>query len=220
MFTGITGPRLMSMVSQEQRWTHNLKKAFYESDVAYAGERRTEDAFPALCKAVDVAQTLRRSLQTPASNWTAPDSRNNRVNYISFLHSEIPDPSRSGVDILLTDVRTNRAARYSFGELFYAIRCMIHENENLNEDEHPDYHVALDWNIQDQRCFGRISAGRLVCNAPVIWWRVRQVLAKFILGTEMMMAIERRDKFVLDINPPLKSIHADDGRHSILPRAR
>jgi len=39
-------------------------------------------------------------------------------------------------------------------------------------------------------------------------------LAKFILGTEMLMAFERGDrKFLFSWDPVLKSIHPKDGRH-------
>lgn len=123
---------------------------------------------------------------------------------------------KNGVDMLLLDARTQKPVRYNFGGIVYAIRCMIHENENLNTDENPDYHVILDWNIPANGYFGSVCDGRLTCNAKAIWWRVREVLAKFILGTEMFMAFERGDgSFSMHCRPELKSIYPGDGRHKM-----
>jgi hypothetical protein len=210
----IDGQRLLAMVPQEIRWMDNLKKAFYDSDVAYTDGTAADDAFPEICKAVDVAATLRLSLQQPAAQWKPPSIKNNKRKFISFLHSEIPAAGNHGVALALIDARTQQPVQYNFGGIVYDIRCMIHENENLNADENPEYHVTLDWNIPRYGPLGTICDGRLTCNANAIWWRVREVLAKFILGAEMCMADERGDNsFSISCNPELKSIHPRDGRH-------
>lgn len=214
MLDGIDGQRLLAMVLQELRWMDNLKKAFHESDIAYTDGTAADNSFPAICKAIDVAATLRRSLQNPAHPWEPPSTQNSKRKFISFLHSEIPDSDANGVKITLVDARTEHPVQYNFGGIVYAIRCMIHENENLNADENPDYHVTLDWNIPRDGLMGTICDGRLTCNANAIWWRVREVLAIFILGTEMLMACERGDNsFSICCDPELKSIHPNDGRH-------
>ncbi|MGB8683596.1 MAG: hypothetical protein WCD12_11995, partial [Candidatus Binatus sp.] len=70
---------------------------------------------------------------------------------------------------------------------------MIHENENLNAAEQPDYHVQLDWDM-NQYSLGTIQNGTAVLNARFIANRVREILAKFITGLDGMMAIaEGRD---------------------------
>jgi hypothetical protein len=213
---GIAGKRLLAMLPQELRWMDNLKKAFYESDTAFADGRAADKAFPEICNAVDVAATLRLSLQLPLASWSPPTTKNNKQKFIDFLHAEIPDAGSNGLDVVLFDARTQKPVRYNFGGIVYAIRCMIHENENLNVDENPDYHVTLDWNIPEHGYFGTLCDGRLTCNAKAIWWRVREVLAKFILGTEMFMALERGDSSVsICSRPKLKSIHPGDGRHRI-----
>lgn len=214
MFDRIEGPRLIAMNPQERRWMDNLKKAFYESDVAYTNGTEVDYAFPAICKAVDVAAILRLSLQGSAHPWVPPSVKNNKQKFESFLHLEIPDSESKGLDITLIDARTQKAVNYSFGALVYAIRCMVHENENLNADERPDFHIVLNWNIPRHGPMGTTYDGRLDCNARAIWWRVREVLAKFILGTEMLMAYERGDrKFRSSWDPVLKSIHPKDSRH-------
>ena len=195
----------------------NLKKAFYESDVAYAEGRAADDAFPAICKAIDVAATLRLSLQNPAQPWQPPIIKNNKRKFISLLHAEIPDSDKHGVDLTLIDARTQQPVQYNFGGIVYAIRCMIHENENLNADEAPDYHVTLDWNMPRYGCFAVLCDGRLTCNAKALWWRVREVLAKFILGTEMFMACQRGDSSLsIHCDAELKSVHPNDGRHKTM----
>ena len=214
MLDGVDGQRLLAMVAQERRWMDNLKKAFHESDVAYTNGTAADNAFPAICKAIDVAATLRVSLQNPVHPWEPPSAQSNKRKFISFLHAEIPDADANGVDITLVDARTQRPVQYNFGGIVYAIRCMIHENENLNADENPDYHVTLAWNIPRYGLLGTVCDGRLTCNANAIWWRVREVLAKFILGTEMFMAYERGDNsFSISCAPALRSIHPQDGRH-------
>ena len=214
MFNGIDASRLFAMVPQEQRWIANAKKAFHESDTAFVEGTAPDNAFPAICKAIDVCATLRLSLQSPAEPWTPPPHQNNKTKFISFLHAEIPDASSNGLDISLLDARTNKPVQYNFGGIIYAIRCMIHENENLNAAEGPDYHVTLDWTIPRHGHLGVHEDGRLRCNAQLLWWRVREVTSKFIQGLEFLMAIERGDAASIG-DPELQSIHADDGKHQI-----
>src|SRR5262245_58820329 len=105
MFEGIDGKRLLAMVAQERRWLNNLKKAIYESDAAYSDGRAADRAFPELCNAVDVASTLRLSLQTPTANWAAPSINSNRQKFTGFLATEIPDEQSGGLLLLLEDAR-------------------------------------------------------------------------------------------------------------------
>src|SRR5262245_31748493 len=130
MFTGITPARLLNMTEQEQRWLDNLKKAFYESDRAYLEDCPHDECFPALCKAVDTAKTLRRSLRGEDVS-----SKDNKKRFLEFLNCELPSPEVGGVRVDLVDARTGKAISYSFAELVYDIRCMVHENENLNAAE-------------------------------------------------------------------------------------
>jgi len=221
MFDEIDGKRLLAMEPQEIRWMQNLKKAFYESDNAFSNGHAADLAFPEICKAVDVAATLQLSLQGPVSNWTPPTTKNNKRKFIDFVHCEVPTSQNGGLDIELIDARTHEPVSYSFGELIYAIRCMVHENENLNSDENADYHVTLDWGVPKHGLFGVVRDGRLICNANAFWWRLREVLAKFILGTEMFMAFERGDgSFSIHCDPELKSVHPNDGRHWLIPQRK
>jgi hypothetical protein len=206
------------MVPQEQRWIENAKKAFYESDTAFVNGVAADNAFPALCKAIDVCATLRLSLQSPASPWVPPSHQNNKKKFISFLQSEIPDADANGLDITLLDSRTNQPVVYNFGGIVYAIRCMVHENENLNAAESPDYHVILDWCMARYGLFGTVKDGRLTCNAQLVWWRVREVVSKFILGLEFLLAIEGDGPAWIG-DSQLQSIHPGDGMHQVVRAA-
>ena len=62
MLEGVDVERIQAMTSQELRWLDNTKKALYESDVALQSGRAEDACFESLCKAVDVAKTLQRSL--------------------------------------------------------------------------------------------------------------------------------------------------------------
>jgi hypothetical protein len=91
MLDRIKGSRLLSMVAQERHWTDNLKKAFCESDLVYTNGTAVDNAFPAICKAIDVAATLAISLQQTGEAWAPPSTQNRKQKFISFLHAEIPD---------------------------------------------------------------------------------------------------------------------------------
>lgn len=82
MFADITLDRLLAMSEQELRWFENVKKAFYESDRAYAEGRPQDHCFPELCKAVDTAKTLRRSLRNEDTS-----CRDNKKRFVEFLNS-------------------------------------------------------------------------------------------------------------------------------------
>src|SRR5688500_8627759 len=87
LFAKVTPDRLLAMSEQERRWFDKLKKAFYESDLAYAEGRAADKCMPELCKAVDTAKTLRRSL---SGEDTSP--RENKKRFLEFLNFELPSP--------------------------------------------------------------------------------------------------------------------------------
>lgn len=208
MFTDITPERTLAMSEQELRWLDNIKKAFYESDCAYRDGRAADNCLPELCKAVDTAKTLRRSLR---GEDTSP--RDNKKRFIEFLYCELPSPESGGLQIQLIDARSGQPERYSFPELIYDIRCMVHENENLNAAERPSYHILLDWSKPPSMNSGVIDNGRLTINGRVIWARLREVVAKFITGIDSFVTYARiargelqQGSFSLTVSPPLGSI--------------
>jgi hypothetical protein len=85
---------------------------------------------------------------------------------------------------------------YSFSSLIYAIRCMIHENENLNAAEQPDYHLLLDWSMHpEDRCGGVLENGNITLNARATCLRLREVVTKFVWGLEAMIAFHEGRSF-------------------------
>ncbi|HEX4071319.1 MAG TPA: hypothetical protein VHX68_09120 [Planctomycetaceae bacterium] len=200
MFSGISGARVLGMSDLERRWFHNVKRAFAEADQAILSAKPQDHCMEELCKAVDTAKTLRRSLRDEA-----PSQFGNKHGFVEFLNLEIPAPLDTKGRINLVDARTGKPVSYSIAELVYAIRCMIHENENLNAAEQPDYHVQLDWEI-NQYTLGTIQHGTVVLNARFIAGRVREILAKFITGLDGMIAIAEGRDFAITIRPPLGSI--------------
>ena len=202
MFDDITDVRFLAMSEQELRWFDNVKKAFYESDIALRDGRSQDHCFPELCKAVDTAKTLRRSLRGEDVS-----SRDNKKRFVEFLNLELPSPESGGLQVDLVDPRSGKSLTYSFAELVYDIRCMIHENENLNAAEGPSYHILLDWSQSGGPYFGAITDGRLTCNGHMVWGRLRQILAKFITGIDATVLMkanlpppERRGLVLID--PP------------------
>lgn len=215
LLDGIDPPRLMSMVPQEHRWLSNLKKALYDCDTALVEGRAANRAFPEICNAIDVAATLHLSLLTPVENWQPPPHSKNKNKYVAFIHLEVPDRDNNGLNVALIDARSNKPIQYNYGELLYAIRCMVHENENLSADENPDYHVTLDWNMHENGRFAVMRDGRITCNARALLSRTRDVLVSFIQGIDLYMGIERGDTSFHLGPAPLQSIHPKDGRHSL-----
>jgi hypothetical protein len=207
MFADITPDRLLTMSEQELRWFDNVKKAFYESDRAYIEGRAHDHCFPEFCKAIDTAKTLRRSL---CGEDMSP--RDNKKRFVEFLNFELPSPESGGLQVHLVDARSGSSVTYSFAELVYDIRCMVHENENLNAAEAPNYHILLDWSQPHGYRFGSIVDGRLTCNGHMVWGRLREILAKFITGIDEMIAHARmvagdqEGSFSITIAPPLGSV--------------
>lgn len=203
MFSGINDQRVCNMTDQEKRWFHNLKKAFYNSDRLY--EASSDQCMEEICKAVDVAKTLRRSLRGE------PYSRqDNKKRFMGFLSLEIPDPSSGGLNIPLVESRTGKRKMYTFPELVYSVRCMIHENESLNVAESPNYHIKLDWLMDpNSHLGGRICNERVECNARFMWQRIREILAKFITGLESKITWSREKSFNMTVRPALGTIRPE-----------
>ena len=96
--------------------------------------------------------------------------------------------------------------KYNFGEIVYAIRCMVHENENLNVAEDVDYHILLDWSQPYPYVFAKTVDGKFICNGYFLWNRLRQVLAKFITGIDGMISFARSGSFSITIHPDMGAI--------------
>jgi hypothetical protein len=182
MLEGITPERVAAMSEQERRWLENVKEAFYESDKAYMSDRPEDHSFEYICKAIDVAKTLRRSLRGEDCS-----AKQNKARLTEYIDWEIPGFSEK---IPLIDAREQRSVSYSYSELIYAIRCSaVHENENLNAAEKPDFHVLLDWTMSpDDRCGGVLRDGQIILNARDTWLRLRELMVKFIQAVDMMIA--------------------------------
>jgi len=205
MFDGITHERVLQMTDRERRWLHNIKKAFYASDVAYAGGTPQDTCLPELCKAIDTAKTLRRSLRGEDTS-----SKDNKRRFIDFLNIQIPDVASGGLQVQLVDARTKDKGSYSFAEILYAVRCMVHENENLDTAEQPDYHIQIDWSASPAGAIGVVNEdGRIVCSGRFLWHRLRCILAPFIMGIDGIMAAAHGEAFSILADPPLRSIHPD-----------
>lgn len=227
MFAGIQQERFGQLTAQEERLLDNVKKAFHDSDEFYRGGR-PEDCLAPMCTAIDAAKTLRRSLRGEDTS-----STDNRRKFKEFIDLEVPVPDEGGLLLTLEGARSSAPRAYSFSDLIYAIRCMVHENENLNAAEQTDYHILLDWgqaprslpptaepisgsaqNPSSNRLVkcppgvaGVINNGRITLNGHFIWGRLRELMSKFITGIDATIGIAKgADRFTITIHPPLGSI--------------
>ena len=205
MFTGITGRRVVEMTAQETRWLENVRKAFYASDQAICARTPQEACLESLVKAIDIAKTLRRSLRGESV-----DHYENRKRFTHFLELEVPAPDAGGLEVELTDCRTDRPTKYSFAELVYAIRCIrVHENENLDAAEWTGYHITVEWQRFPPNVIGEVKDRSFTVNGHRLVRRLREVLAKFITGIDALEKIERRESFEITCKPPLGSIRPE-----------
>ncbi len=208
MFTDIPNERFGKLTPQELRLLDNVKKAFWDSD-AHWSAGRVQDCMEPMCRAIDAAKTLRRSMR---GEDTSP--RHNEERFKHFLGLEIPSARPGEFMVELVDARTRQAREYSYADLIYKVRCMVHENENLNAAENQDYHILLEWGRGSstpdwfrQGLLGVFGDGRITLHGPLVWGRLREVMAKFITGIDEMRAfLDGATSFRVTSRPPLGSI--------------
>jgi hypothetical protein len=201
MITGIAKERVAAMTPIERRWLDNIKKAFYDSDTDVDTMRMEDNCIETLFKGIDAAKTLRLSLLDEANLRSQ-----NRSRFISFLELKIPSPSNGARRFSLIDVRTAQEKEWSVAEIMYEIRCMIHENENLNAAEPVDYHILLDWCCHGDRFVSTHENGRMEINARVLWRRLREILSTFITVIEALESMANNQGFTATCTPDMGSI--------------
>jgi hypothetical protein len=76
----------------------------------------------------------------------------------------------------------------------------------LNYEEATDYHILVDWTDPNGYYPGRVESGTFICNGFFLWYRLRQVLSKFITGIEAAAAWAQQRSFSMTINPEVGSI--------------
>jgi hypothetical protein len=203
MFDAITEDRLLKMTDQERRWLSNVKRALFDSDQALLSGKPQNRCMEDLCKGIDVAKTLRRSLRGEDIS-----TKDNKARFLEFVYLDVPPPKGGKNEIPLLDARTKQVEMYSFAELLYAVRCMaIHENDNLDAAVQSHYHIRLDWNMRaPEQWLGIIENGNVTVNARTVSHRLREVLAKFITGIDGIISATEGRGFTITGNPPLGSI--------------
>jgi hypothetical protein len=205
MFDGIDENRVLNMTDREKRWFDNIKKAFYESDRAIQSGTPEDRSLEELFKAIDTAKTLRQSLRGEEISRFP-----HRNKFIEFLALDFPLIPKVVHGFIRTE--TANQEEYTFGGIIYEIRCMVHENENLNAAENVDYRILLDWSVRNPVGFAETRDGRFVCNGFFLWNQLRRILAKFITGIEGVISPDEKESFSIMINPKIESIRPKKDR--------
>lgn len=203
MIDGISKERILFMTDREKRWLDNVKKAVFVSDQAYLNGEKRDRCFPELCNAIDTAKTLQRSLRDES---TSPD--HNRARFLEFFGGVSPDDGGYQSDEV-TDTRNGKNVRFTIGELVYAIRCMCHENENLDADDRPDFHVLLNWTgpfLHSHYFVSQFADARIEVNAELLLGYVRSRVTKFVTGIDSYIAFLESGTFSISCAPALGSI--------------
>ena len=203
MSEGVTQERFLAMTDREKRWLDNIKKAIFDSDQAYVNGEKRDRCFPELCKAIDTAKTLNRSLRGDDVSHVA-----NKARFLEFFGGVSPDDGgyQSGEVI---DSRRGNSVQYTLGELVYAIRCMIHENENLDAEDQPDYHVLLNWTgpwHHHHQIVSQYGDETIEVNAELLLGHVRSRVAGFVTQVDSAIAVAETGQFHVNHDPPLGSI--------------
>ena len=160
MFEGIPESRFLNLTAKEERLLDNAKKAIYESDQAMLSGHPADRCLEEIFKAIDTVKTLRRSMR---GEDTAPVE--NKKRFIEFLGLEIPAAQPDVPGIRLWDADKGKFDELTLGQVAYLARCKIHENENLNAAENPEYHILVDWDMRDDRLLGTTSNGTIRLHA-------------------------------------------------------
>jgi hypothetical protein len=207
MLTDISVERLLAMTDRELRLLDNIKKAIQYNDQAERSGKPEDHCLEQLFKGIDTAQRLRRSLRGEDLSY-----RKNRDRFIEFLAVEIPCAARGSAGFPLIETETGKSREFTLGEIAYAVRCKIHENENLNADENPDYHVVIDWSQNNQSWLGEIENGKLRLNGWFLSHRLREILCGFVSGIQFAIDVATGKGAEFSIRPPLGSIVPNRGR--------
>lgn len=203
MIEDIPDERFTSMTQRERRWFDNVKKAILASDDAYMSGEKKGHCFPELCKAVDTAKMLHRSLLDKDTS-----TAHNKKRFLEFFGG--PSAADGGYESgELIDARSGKKVRYSLGGLVYAIRCMVHENENLDFDDRPDYHVLLNWSgpfRHPREVVSQFADEKLIVNAELLLGILRERVTGFVTSIDSMIAMKESGMFNITIAAPLGSI--------------
>lgn len=203
MFDGISDERILKMSMRERRWLDNLKKAFQQSDLSFQTGMPEDRCLEEIFKGIDTAKTLWRSLRGMEIS-----RKNNKKQFLEFVGLEVPFVREDKKIFELLDQRSGKVVQHSFGDVIYDIRCMTHENENLNAAEDVDYHVLLDWSVRHPKYFAVVESNRIKCNGYFLWNRLREILATFITGIDATFDIAEGRSFSLNCRPSLGSIRS------------
>ena len=216
MLDGIPADRYLAMSEQEKRWLENTKKAVHDSDLATQHGTGPDKALEELFKGVDVAKNLRKSMLGAGAS-----KQNQKAQYLEFIQLHFLEGTASNQEVVverdgkpivtrgplfvsLYDRQNNKQVDRSFAQIVYDARCMaVHENENLNAAEEPDYHIQFDWSVG---AGSRIEDGTIYFPGMEMWRRLRMLLAKFITGVDSAISIQTSGEFSISFDPPLGGV--------------
>lgn len=200
--------RVAKMSPREHRLFDNIKKAFSDCDADIGKPEMADYCIETLLKGVDAAKKLRLMLL----GRTATKSSGNRAQFLDFLELEMAKKSDGARTYTLKAPERSKSYDSSIPEIIYAIRCMIHENENLDESEFPYYHIKLRWTGPQRLLIQEHDGGNIVINGRVLLLRLREILSKFITILTGLESLSKSEKFSATIHPPLHSVQPANRR--------
>lgn len=197
---GITLDVVREMGPQDQRRLNNLKKAILQCDEAMQQGRYEDDSLAALCRGIEVAQKLRRSLLGCPEDQL---HRNSKRHFLEFLRMLIPH------EVAATFPKDPSLplppAHPTIADAAYEVRCKaVHENETLNAAEHSDHHILIDWELLPPH-LGRTVGDTHYFSGVILMQRLRAALAPFVTFMDSV----QKGGFSVSLFPALGSIRPD-----------
>lgn len=196
MFSGISQEAVAGMSNEQVRWLNNIKRAVYQCDKGSQSNEVEDECLASLCRGVETAQKLRRSLQ----GVPVPElKRNSKKHFIDFIELEFPTKV---VRVYGQKAQEGVAPHPPYSEMIYDVRCKaVHENENLNASENPCSEIQVDWHLPDTHGGQTINNVHYV-NGRMLVMRLRGILAKFVMGIDSIGS----GSLNIDLFPPIGSI--------------
>ena len=199
MLSGIDDNALKNMTPEQLRWLNNIKRAVQQCDKAIVEQNIEDECLASLCRGIETAQKLRRSLQGTPTEKLKKDSRKH---FVDFIELEFPTKI---VAVYGESPGSNSLPHPPFSEMIYEVRCKaVHENENLNAADSLDSPVQVDWTLSNDMG-GRTIDGMHFVNGRMLAIRLRGILAKFVMAIDSL----RTGNLNVSIWPPVGSIRPD-----------
>jgi hypothetical protein len=187
------------MTGQQLRSLNNIKRAVSQCDSAILADSARDESLASLCRGIEAAQKLRRSLLGESDSSI---KKNSKKHFIDFI--ELTFPTKV-VAVYGNPPHPTALLHPRYSEIVYEIRCKaVHENENLDAAQNPGCKIQVSWDLPED--YGGQTIGEThYVNGKMLVWRLRGMLATFVMSLDSI----RSGIININLYPPIGSIRPD-----------